>query len=492
MKRKICFLIALGITFTTMGASYLYLWRGGAITQLAMATMTFTNPEKVNIRNVKYPVDKIDSITLQTPKNITPERYLDLQTTGFHDMTLTSSIAHRYKMVTAGNDPYVFTEKLQSDLPGDSCVLTFEYKTNKGIPNFKVFFADPLSESRAAILGKLEYTENMWMRASFDLWQYRNDLEWGKKGDYLRLDPGDTGGPTLEIRNMYMRSATPEELAEREAVRLSKQYIDNGKVRLGVDMSRGGSVFYFALSDNQVNLLNHRDEGRFIQQSYYGEADGSEWWGGPWTWNPIQGGGSLGTKAEVKEQEITQTTIHVVSIPVHWAYSNLMPELEMEEMITLEDSVAHIHYTFRNTGEGATDHPVSHHEMPAVFVDYDYNHLRFYNGDKPWTWGELSDVVPGWPNEYHDRTEEWSAYVNTEGYGIGVYTPGTFPITAYQYGKGASTGSNGDDCSYFAPLREFAITKGMVVEYDVYVTIGQLNDIRCRFYRINTSLCRER
>ena len=39
------------------------------------------------------------------------------------------------------------------------------------------------------------------------------------------------------------------------------------------------------------------DEGRFVQQSYYGEADGSKRDGKDWVWNPIQGGGWRGQEA---------------------------------------------------------------------------------------------------------------------------------------------------------------------------------------------------
>lgn len=67
-------------------------------------------------------------------------------------------------------------------------------------------------------------------------------------------------------------------------------YINNGIVQLGVDMDRGGAVFHFSEVNTKRNLLNHADEGRFIQQSYYGEADGADWNGQSWVWNPIQGG----------------------------------------------------------------------------------------------------------------------------------------------------------------------------------------------------------
>src|SRR6478672_8015501 len=67
-------------------------------------------------------------------------------------------------------------------------------------------------------------------------------------------------------------------------------YLDNGVLRIGVDQSRGAAIGYFALARDKRNLLNHHDEGRFIQQSYYGDADGSMWGKKPWRYNPVQGG----------------------------------------------------------------------------------------------------------------------------------------------------------------------------------------------------------
>ncbi len=61
-------------------------------------------------------------------------------------------------------------------------------------------------------------------------------------------------------------------------------------MKIGVDLSSGGSIFWFSELPGDRNLLNHADRGRFIQQSYYGKADGSMWAKKPWHWNPVQGG----------------------------------------------------------------------------------------------------------------------------------------------------------------------------------------------------------
>ena len=68
------------------------------------------------------------------------------------------------------------------------------------------------------------------------------------------------------------------------------EFLDNGTIRVGVDKSRGACIGFFGETGTERNVLNHYDHGRFIQQSYYGDPDGSDWNGKPWRYNPIQGG----------------------------------------------------------------------------------------------------------------------------------------------------------------------------------------------------------
>lgn len=265
-------------------------------------------------------------------------------------------------------------------------------------------------------------------------------------------------------------------------------YINNGEIQLGVDMKRGGAVFHFSEAATKRNLLNHCDEGRFMQQSYYGEADGSIWNTQPWVWNPIQGGGWQGEKAEVTDQKVEQSSLRVTTIPVHWATGKAVTECRMIESISLEGRIAHIRYSFSNRGSGAKDHPATHQEVPAIFVDWDLKNYVFYDGDKPCTGGELKSEVPGrldltGKNEERNRTEHWAAYVDDTGWGIGVYTPGTELSTTYRFGSGPGGPMSGA-CSYFAPIRTFAVTEGLSYTYDVYMMIGTVGELREAFYAI--------
>jgi hypothetical protein len=78
-------------------------------------------------------------------------------------------------------------------------------------------------------------------------------------------------------------------------------YLDNGQIRLGVKKTSGCAIGYFSAAASAKNLLNNFDRGRFVQQSYYGDPDGSFWAGKPWRWNPVQGGGWQGGGAKLLE-----------------------------------------------------------------------------------------------------------------------------------------------------------------------------------------------
>jgi hypothetical protein len=240
---------------------------------------------------------------------------------------------------------------------------------------------------------------------------------------------------------------------------------------------------WFSEKKTDRNLLNHYDKGRFIQQSYYGKVDGSDWNGKPWKWNPVQGGGWRGEPSKVIEVRKKPSAIHVKSHPAHWATGELLEDCVMEQTITLEGRVARIRYGF--TYSGGTDHPPVHQELPAVFVDADLPNLTFYGGAAPWTGAPVTRRVPGWPNERVQTTEPWAAYVDEEGWGIGVCTPGSYDLTTYRFKGDGKTGPKGSACSYFAPIRTMAIQPGWEFKYEIFLAIGTVEELRGTFKRLS-------
>ncbi len=272
----------------------------------------------------------------------------------------------------------------------------------------------------------------------------------------------------------WLLSAAPDERSTNDFV-----FIDNGELRLGVKKSSGAGIAYLALSSTNENVINHWDRGRLVQQSYYGAKDGSVWDKQPWRWNPVQGGGWRGEPAQLLEFKAERTSLYAKTMAKHWATGKDLPEVTFEEWISLTGRVAHVR--FKMTYTGTNTHPKTTHELPAVFIEPQFDTLLVYDGTNAWTGAAVNRSKPGWPNESRKMTEHWAAYVNTNNFGVGALVPVADSLTCYRYGDGKREHAS---CSYFAPLKKFAITPGMKFEYDVWLTIGSTAEIRGRFEKI--------
>jgi len=251
-------------------------------------------------------------------------------------------------------------------------------------------------------------------------------------------------------------------------------YLDNGKLRLGVNRSGGAAIGWLSESGRDENVLNRFDLGRYVQQSWYGEKDGSDWNGQAWRWNPVQAGNWQNTPAKVTAFSATPATIAATTIPVHWATGKLLEEVLMNAKIELRDHLVRIEFSMHYTG--VKTHPVQDQELPAVFVDAAYPNLRFFApGDT-----EPRSLVPAWPNERYEIAQPWVAYTGANDRGIGVLVPGIETITCYR-AEGDPNNRQKGACSYVAPVKQIAITPGFQHRYIVYLTLGTLPEIRHRF-----------
>jgi hypothetical protein len=256
-------------------------------------------------------------------------------------------------------------------------------------------------------------------------------------------------------------------------------FIDDGSVRLGVKRSSGASIAWFSQSGADQNLINHWDRGRLVQQSYYGNKDDSLWNKQPWRWNPVQGGDWRGASAKVLEIRSTTNTLYSKTLPKHWARGDDLTNTVMEQWISITGAVAHVRFKFTYTGSEV--HIEHDQEIPAVFIEPEFKNLVLYDGDNPWTSGPLHRSIPSWPNEGRKMTEHWAAYVNEKDFGIGVYVPAADRLTCYRFADGKREHGA---CSYFAPLTTFSIKPGFVFEYDAFLTIGSVDEVRMRFRKI--------
>jgi len=251
-------------------------------------------------------------------------------------------------------------------------------------------------------------------------------------------------------------------------------FLENSKLRLGVIRSAGAGIGFLSRSGSKQNLLNHYDRGRLIQQSYYGDADGSKWVDKSWCLNPVQGGDYKNAVPQLLETDVDKDKLYSKSIPLHWATGEKLDDFILEQWIELKEDLVHVR--FRMSYKGKESHAPRHQEIPAVFLDPSLSDLVLYQGESPWTEEPLSAKQPGQKNEYFDIPENWAAFVDEGGEGVGVCVPSASQITCYRFRGGANS-----DCSYLAPITTFGFRPGMTFEYDAYFLVGKADEMRDRF-----------
>ncbi len=261
-------------------------------------------------------------------------------------------------------------------------------------------------------------------------------------------------------------------------------FIQNDYLKVGLLETHGGAIGYIRPTDLDYNLVNHEDNGRLIQQSFYGDFDGSKWGSREWHYNPVQGGDHKGVNSDILDFNVSGTKAFVKTVPRHWASGQLLTECNMTQSIELEGPVLKIHYGFEYWGDEL--HQPRHQETPAVFAIEELDTFVTYDGEEPWTDQPLKIWKPSWPNEYTNISENWAAYVGKDGRGIGIFVPGVVLATCYRFpGKGFFKIKK---VSYVAPLQTFGLYPGLSISYDVYITTGNVEEIRKRFREIHCSL----
>lgn len=273
--------------------------------------------------------------------------------------------------------------------------------------------------------------------------------------------------------------------------------LENDAVAVTFDLSRGGAIAGIFRHGSPTNLVNVADEGRYIQQSYYAghsldrKADGQSPSWSPWSWNPIQVGDAFGHRSRVLITTNDQSTFYVKCVPMLWDMNNQPAEAEMEQWATLEGNVIHVRnrLTCHRTNDAYGEGVANSQELPAVYPISGLNRLFTYRGDKPFSNEPAENVkvinlASGFWGTYDNVSEHWMAFVNDHNWGMGIYNP---QCTNFLAGLSGDPGRESTDksTSYIAPIKQFALSKQSVFEYEYDVVIGTLDEIRANIYRLH-------
>lgn len=276
--------------------------------------------------------------------------------------------------------------------------------------------------------------------------------------------------------------------------------LDNGKLTVKADLTRGGAISYISKPGDNRSIVNIYDEGRYIQQSYYAgmavnrkNAGQNAAWS-PWPWNPIQVGDSYHNRAQILEYSNTGDTLYVKCIPMLWDMNNQPAQAVMEQWTVLTENVLHVtnKLTCARTdsiyGEGIFDDQ----ELPAVYPISALGNLYSYFGNQPFLNAPVDhpcvvNLASGFWGRYENDTvsENWMAFTDDDLWGIGVYNRACPDFLAGISGtKGGEAGSS--STCYIAPVKKEAFLKNSVYVYDYYLIVGTLNQIRTEIYQIHS------
>ncbi len=301
------------------------------------------------------------------------------------------------------------------------------------------------------------------------------------------------GGLILLLLSHCAFSQLPQQIQNNDAV------IDNGILILKLDLTRGGAISYLSPSNSTRSLVNIADEGRYIQQSYYAgksldrKAEGQSPAWSPWTWNPIQVGDAYRNRAQILAFEKKENELYIKCIPMLWDMNNHPAEAEMEQWTTLQGSVLKVHnrLTCHRTDQLYGDSISRDQELPAVYPISALKNLYTYIGNAPFSNAPLENptvvnLASGFWGRYSNVSEHWMAFVDGNHWGMGIYNPRCDSFLAGMSGVPGKEAADGST-SYIAPVKKEILYKNSVYEYEYYVIIGTLAEIRSKVYELKTS-----
>jgi hypothetical protein len=263
-------------------------------------------------------------------------------------------------------------------------------------------------------------------------------------------------------------------------------YLNNGVIRLGVNLDLGGSITYLSASNSEESLVNNHDWGRQIQMSFYsgpipfkpnGKEPAKAW--EKLGWNTIQSGDFFGHRAHILEHRNDDKTLYLKCQPMQWPLDNEPADCTFETWIELAGKAAHVRCRLTNARADKTSYPARNQELPAVYTTSTYWRLMTYSGDNPFTGGELVRIDRkladgGWANGR--ATECWSAMINDQDWGLGVYSPGNYEFIGGFHGTPKGPGT--DPTGYISPVRNEVLDHNIVYDYDYFLILDSLKGIR--------------
>jgi hypothetical protein len=292
--------------------------------------------------------------------------------------------------------------------------------------------------------------------------------------------------------------------------------LNNGQISLRAYLGLGGIIdSLIDLTTSTQFMVPYAGTGGpvAIITTTWGDPLGAT---GTWPLNMTQAWNQGGGPSTILDWSNNGTTIYTKTQMI------IFEELEggdqsgswiLEQWITLLGKVAKVHSKVTYDGpdrSGDRDNwpgetarvegiDMWNQECPALAINSNFHayQLYYYVGASPWTSGALTGPV--YPPEYDPEnpptepkpnpTEKWIAAVDTNGYGLGMYSPDA-DYMPHLVGLGGQGTSNpymaGGIAHGFSPT--VGVRTGPILEYTNYFTVGTVTEIRSAFYAVREGI----
>jgi hypothetical protein len=272
------------------------------------------------------------------------------------------------------------------------------------------------------------------------------------------------------------------------------QYLDNGKVRVGFDLGKGGAITFLSHRGGP-NMVNDCDLGRQIQMSYYSgpvpfQPTGAQLaptWAGL-GWNPIQSGDTFGHSSSMVAFRKGRDWAYLKCIPMHWPLNNVPAECTFESNVCLRGDTVEVRNRIRLARTDQTQYEGRTQELPAVYTNGPWYQILTYTGGQPFSSQPTTEIPHSFPWHSFQATENWTALLDEGGQGLGVWSPGTEQFSAGFFGPPGSGGSSDSPTGYIAPNETDILDWNGVYENRYVLILGSLDEIRGYVYRHSRKL----
>ena len=240
-------------------------------------------------------------------------------------------------------------------------------------------------------------------------------------------------------------------------------YLDNGVIRLGIDLDVGGAITYLAPVGGE-NLVNSFDLGRQIQMSYYagpvpytpgGKQPPKHWL--HIGWNPIQSGDCFGHRSRVIEFRNDGRELYCKCIPMQWPLDNEPGECTFECWFKLDGATVQARCRFQNHRADTTQYPARYRNCrPFIPTDRGIGCSptpasgRLHGAEL--TRIEKPKLDPG-PWVSWRATENWAALVDDSDRGLGIWQPECYDFSGGFAGVPGKGGPQDNPTGYIARTR---------------------------------------